>query len=147
MNTENTTVATTEAVVETPKAKVGRPLAEIKYPRGIFTVDSLYELNRGPRGKGKRAQICKLTIRKHIENQTKAGFLTKVEALKTGKPGQPANQYIRTAVKAGLEAARAAREGGTPTEAPAVVEVSLTDVPAPVIENPAPTVETPAVVV
>lgn len=140
MNTENTsTVAVTAST-----SKVGRPKAEIKYPRGIFTVDSLYELNRGPRGRGKKAQICKLTIRKHIADQVTAGFLTKVESVKTGKPGQPAAQFIRTAVKAGLEVARSARTE-TPvvevplTETPATVEVPTAEAPAPVAE-PAPAV-------
>lgn len=146
MNTENTAPVTETPVATVSTAKVGRPKAEIKYPRGIFTVDSLYELNRGPRGRGKRAKICKLTVRKHIEAQVAAGFLTQVENLKTGNPGQPAAQFIRTAVKAGLEAARAARAareaGSTPTETP-VVEVPLTETaPAPVaVEAPAPVAE------
>lgn len=105
--------------------QVGRPKAEIKYPRGIFTVDSLYELNRGPRGRGKRAKICRLTIRKHIAAQVNAGFLTKVNSVKSGAPGQPAAQFIRSAVKDGLEAARAAR-----VEVPVAVEVAPVAEPA-----------------
>ena len=120
MNTETITAPTPErTAAETLARKVGRPKAEIKYPRGIFTVDSLYELNRGPRGRGKRAKVCILTVRKHIEEQVAAGFLTLVDPLKTGKPGQPAKQYIRTAVKAAIDAAKAARaakEGGTRSE-------------------------------
>lgn len=105
--------------------QVGRPKAEIKYPRGIFTVDDLYELNRGPRGRGKRAQVCMLTVRKHIAAQVTAGFLTKVDGLKTGSPGQPAAQFIRSAVKAGREAAWAARKA--PVAVP-VVEVPVNEV-------------------
>ena len=141
MNTETITAPTPErTAAETLARKVGRPKAEIKYPRGIFTVDSLYELNRGPRGRGKRAKICKLTVRKHIEEQVAAGFLTEVEALKTGKPGQPAKQFICTAVKVGLEAARAARKA-TPAPVAPPVEAPLSEVPVSLTETPAPAVE------
>jgi len=114
---------------------VGRPEAELKFPsRTAFTVDEAYELNRGPRGRGKKAQICKLTVRKHIEKQLASGFLTKIESLKTGRAGKPANRFIRTAVKAGLEAARAARQ--VVNETPVSMEIVPTvEVPA-VIEIP-----------
>lgn len=96
MNTENTTIATTTDATNVNVRRVGRPNAELVFPENIFTVDSLYELNRGPRGKGKKAKICKLTVRKHIEAKLELGYLTKLESLKTGKPGQPASRFIRT---------------------------------------------------
>jgi hypothetical protein len=155
MNTDNNTIGTvTEtatasatATVDVVKKKAGRPKAEIKFPRGIFTVDSLFAFNKAkdPNGKG----VSKLTIRKRIVEEVKNGFLTEVDALKTGKVGQPAAQFIRTAVKEGLEAARATRsheDGGTTTPVSGP-EVSLTETPAeaPVAEVPteAPAVETP----
>lgn len=138
MNTETTTatVTTTEA---TKSAKgPGRPKAVLKYPRGMFTVEELYELNRGEKGRGKRAKVCRLTVRNHIAEQVASGFLTKVASVDSGKPGQPAHRYLRTAVKAAADAARAARAAAatteTPTETP-VPEASLVETPA--VEVPA----------
>jgi hypothetical protein len=146
MNTDtNTTVTTTAPTTETVKRGPGRPKFDLVYPRGIFTVDELFELNRGPRGRGKSAKVCKLTVRTHIANKVAEGFLTPVEVVKSGKVGQPAKRYIRTAVKSALDAARAARsvEGGTTPAEPSIpaaevpVEASLVDeTPAvPVIES------------
>ncbi len=97
--------------------KVGRPKAELKYPRGIFTVMDLYELNRGPRGRGLKAKVCTLTVRKHIEAELASGFLTQVRNVKSGRVGKPAAQFIRTAVWAGRRTAVAKRKS--------VPEVSL----------------------
>ena len=139
MNTETTTVNTTATETKVSKGP-GRPKAVLKYPRGSFTFAELYELNRG---EGKKPAVCELTVRNHIKARLTDGFLTKLEEnVDTGKPGQPAHRYIRTAVKAAAEARAAARkvEGGTtPTEAPAA-EVSLTEDPttevAPAVEVP-----------
>jgi hypothetical protein len=134
----NTTETNTVTVTETTTAKgPGRPKATLKYPRGSFTFAELYELNRGERGRGKRAKVCELTVRNHIKEQLAAGFLTKIGTVKPEGPGQPAHRYIRTAMKAAAEARAAARvtEGGTtPTETPAV-EVSLTET-VPAVEVP-----------
>jgi hypothetical protein len=130
MNTTETTV-TTPVITEVKTGKgPGRPKATLKYPRGSFTFKELFELNRGEKGRGKRAKVCELTVRNHIAESLETGFLTKIDPVDTGKPGQPAHRYIRTAVKAAADAARAARAAGstTPTEAP-VVEVSLTETP------------------
>ena len=140
MNTD-TNIATVTSTETTKATKgPGRPKAVLKYPRGAFTFAELYELNRGEKGRGKRAKVCELTVRNHIKEQLAAGFLTKIDSVKPEGPGQPAHRYIRTAVKAAADAARAARagytEGGTtPTEAP-VVDVPLTE-EAPVAEVPA----------
>lgn len=134
MNTETNTAASTET-----KRSPGRPKHVLKYPRGMFTVEELYELNRGEKGRGKRAKVCRLTVRKHIAEQVALGFLTKVANVDSGKPGQPAHRYLRTAVKAAADAARAARAAATPetpAEAP-VPEASLVE--APVVEAPAET--------
>lgn len=135
---------TTETAVVTKSTKgPGRPKATLKYPRGSFTFVELFELNKGS---GKKPNVCELTVRNHIKASLAAGFLTRLEEkVETGKPGQPALRYIRTAVKQAALARSAARsaektEGGTtPTEAPAV-EVSLTEVPSaeavPAVEVP-----------
>lgn len=114
--------------------KVGRPLAKVTYPRGIFTVADLYELNRGERGRGKRPKISMLTVRKHITAQLAGGFLTQVDSVQSGKVGQPAAQFIRTAVKAGLEAARAARQ--EVLETPVSLEAPVAE-PVAAVEDPA----------
>lgn len=143
MNTTETAVVTTTPVAEVKTGKgPGRPKATLKYPRGAFTFMELYELNRGEKGRGKRAKVCQLTVRNHIAEQLEIGFLTKIDPVDTGKPGQPAHRYIRSAVKAAADAARAARAAGgtTPTEAPGV-EVSLTETP---VVEAAPAVEVPS---
>lgn len=132
MNTETTTATTNTEATKSTKGP-GRPKAVLKYPRGMFTVEELYELNRGEKGRGKRAKVCRLTVRNHIAEQVASGFLTKVESVESGKPGQPAHRYLRTAVKAAADAARAARAAAanteTPTETP-VPEASLVETPA-----------------
>lgn len=122
--------ATETPAVETatPTRKAGRPEKELQWPRGIFTVEDLYELNRGPRGKGRRPQVCKLTVRQHIDRKLESGWLTQVEPLKTGKPGKPASRFIRSTVKAGLDARSAGKTDEVPSGfAPAVVEAPLTE--------------------
>lgn len=142
MNTETTTVNTSATETKVSKGP-GRPKAVLKYPRGTFTFAELYELNRG---EGKKPVVCELTVRNHIKASLANGFLTRLEEkVETGKPGQPALRYIRTAVKAAAEARAAARaaektEGGTtPTEVP-VAEISLTETPTaetvPAVEVP-----------
>lgn len=125
MNTETNTATVTKST-----KGPGRPKAVLKYPRGSFTFAELYDLNRG---EGKKPEVCELTVRNHIKAQLASGFLTKLaENVDTGKPGQPAHRYIRTAVKAAAEARAAARKtegGATPTEAP-TPEASLVEAPA-----------------
>lgn len=140
MNTEtNTATVTSTKATKGP----GRPKATLKYPRGSFTFKELYELNRGE--DKKNPDVCELTVRNHIKEKLAEGFLTKLaESVETGKPGQPAHRYIRTAVKAAAEARAAARavataEGGTtPTETP-VVDIPLTEA----VTESAPAVEVP----
>lgn len=108
MNTKNTA----------PKS-VGRPAFTITYPRGAFTIKELHAAN--PQAK------WALTIRQHVEKSLESGFLSKLDRKEvTGKVGKPADLFIRTAVLKAIEARKAAK-AGTPTEAPAVVEVSLED--------------------
>jgi hypothetical protein len=145
MNTETNTATVTSTSTTKATRGPGRPKATLKYPRGSFTFAELFEFNRG---EGEKPNVCKLTVRNHIKEKLSDGFLTKLkESVETGKPGQPAHRYIRTAVKAAADAARAARaaaaaaanEGGTtPTEAP-VVEVSLTEATAQAVEVPSET--------
>lgn len=132
MNTETNTATSTS----TSKGP-GRPKFVLKYPRGSFTFKELYELNRGEKGRGKKAKVCELTVRNHIKDQLEVGFLTKLdETVETGKPGQPAHRYIRTAVKASAEAraaARAAEKAASTTPTEGVVptaDISLTETPA-----------------
>ncbi len=131
------------------KRSVGRPPAEIKYPRGIFTLNELFELNHTPKksnGRGKKAnpaKICKLTIIKHVNARLADGVLTKLpETVKTGKPGKPAFRYILTSrlpKTAPVE---------VPVAPPAVAttEIPLNEtVPAPAPAEPAPAEPAPAV--
>ncbi len=104
---------------------VGRPSAKLVYPRGAFTVQDLYDLNRGPKGRGKRPQICMLTIRNHIKAKLADKSLALSGKVTTGTVGKPAHKYIR--VKAVVT---------TPTEttvAPVVNEtpVALTETTTP----------------
>ena len=128
--TETNTVTSTET-----KRSAGRPKAVLKYPRGSFTFAELFELNRG---EGKEPAVCQLTVRNHIKASVKSGFLTRLEEkVETGKPGQPALRYIRTAVKKAAEARAAARSivnTEIPVETP-VSEASLVE--PPVVEVPA----------
>lgn len=144
MNTTETAVVTTTAEVTKSTKGPGRPKAVLKYPRGSFTFAEIYELNKGS---GKQAKVCELTVRNHIKASLANGFLTKLdEKVETGKPGQPALRYIRTAMKQAAVARAAARaaektDGGTtPTETP-VVEVSLVETPS---AEAVPAVEVPA---
>lgn len=132
MNTETNTATVTSTEVTKSTKGPGRPKTVLKYPRGSFTFAEIYELNRGG---GKKPAVCELTVRNHIKTSLANGFLTRLEEkVETGKPGQPALRYIRTAMKQAAVARAAARaaektEGGTtPTETP-VAEVSL-------VENP-----------
>lgn len=126
------------------KRSVGRPAAEIKYPRGVFTLNDLYEMNHTPKkslGRGKKAvpaKICKLTLIKHISARLEDKSLTLLpETAKTGKVGKPAYRYILTSVQERLEKARQAK-GGTPTEAPVAVSPTV-DIPLTVsVPDPAP---------
>jgi hypothetical protein len=119
------------AGVSTVAKKAGRPAFEIKYPKGMFTVDELFDLNNS--GKSKKVK-CKLTIRNHIQRDLETGVLKQVGSVKTGKAGQPAIQYIRATVWAALEAARAGRltKANTPT----------TDEPSPAVSVDTPVTET-----
>lgn len=123
--------------MNTKTRSVGRPAAEIKYPRGIFTMKELFALNRCGQNDG----VCKLTVIKHVDAKLEAKFLTLLkDRVMTGKVGKPAHRYIRTAVYKGLKQARKAR-GGTPSEAPIVEVAALPATPAPspaVIETSAP---------
>lgn len=144
MNTDTTntdTVTPTPTTTEAPKRGPGRPKVTLKYPRGAFTVEELYDLNRGEKGRGKRAKVCKLTIRNHIAEKLGDGFLTEVAPVKSGKVGQPAKRYIRSAVKAALDAAHAARSTPAPTDVPPAVDIALTETP--VTEAVVPPVEVP----
>jgi hypothetical protein len=89
--------------------KVGRPAAELKYPRGVFTLNQLVDLNPG---------VCRLTCIKHVATELDSNFLTLLkEPVRTGKVGKPALRYIRTAIKNGLNRAKKTRKNQTPTEA------------------------------
>lgn len=137
-------MSNTKNETKTP-GKVGRPAAELTYPRGAFTINELFEAN-------KDKVKWPLTVRQHVEKQVKAGFLSKLpDTEKTGKVGKPAFRYMRSAVLAGIEArkAKSETEGSTPSETPVqaeapvevtnpapVVEVSLTMVDEPTIEVP-----------
>jgi hypothetical protein len=123
--------------MNTKTKSVGRPAAEIKYPRGIFTMKELFALNRC----GSDTGVCKLTVIKHVDAEVQAKFLTLLkDRVMTGKVGKPAHRFIRTAVYKGLKQARKAR-GGTPVETLVTVEA-----PA-VIATPIPVVEIPTVVI
>jgi hypothetical protein len=125
---------------KTNKNSVGRPYADIVYPRGAFTIKQLHEAN---------PNVCPLTVRKHVVNELDTKFLTLLkDTVKTGKPGKPADKFIRTAVYKGLKSARKARgktimvstvAAEVPVEIPiqnttvttyAAVPVSLEEVPS-----------------
>lgn len=130
MNTKTNTVTSTET-----NRSAGRPKAVLKYPRGTFTFNELFELNRG---EGNDPIVCKLTVRNHIKAHMKDGFLTKLdEPVDTGKPGQPAHRYIRTSVKKAAKARSIARSASIITEPTSensvsetsIVESSMVEVP------------------
>lgn len=82
---------------------VGHPYAEIKYPRGAFTINELHALNK----ENVKAQ---LTIWKHVKTHVADNFLTKLDdTVHTGKRGKPATKYIRTAVWKAMDIARKSR--------------------------------------
>ncbi len=143
MNTTTTvTVNTANETAAKATRGPGRPEAVLKYPRGSFTFKELYELNRGEKGRGKRAKVCELTVRNHIAERLADGFLTKIGIVETGKPGQPAHRYIRTAVKAAADAARAARAASAQNTPPAETpEASLVEVPVDEVAEVIPTPE------
>jgi hypothetical protein len=98
---------------------VGRPAAVINYPRGIFTMKDLFNLNK---------DVCALTCIKHVQSDLDTKTLTLLkDTIKTGKVGKPAFRYIRTAVAKGLKSARKARKTDT-----VAIPVDATPAPAPV---------------
>lgn len=104
---------------------VGRPSAELKYPRGAFTVKDLFELNKG-------TVKWELTVRQHVEKQVESHFLTKLEnTVQTGKPGRPNFKYIRTSVWKGVQD-RKNKEVTVVNPA----ESDVVGVPATAVENP-----------
>lgn len=125
MNTKNISKST-----KAPRS-VGRPSFKITYPRGAFTINQLFELN-------KTTVKWPLTVRQHVEKQIAGGFLTLLDStVKTGKVGKPAFRYIRTAVAKSIEARKATKASGPVgpgvVEAPTVVAetaIPLTEVPA-----------------
>lgn len=136
---------------------VGRPAAQIKYPRSIFTLNDLFEMNHTPRksnGRGRKAdpaKICKLTIIKHVDARLADNTLTKLpETVHTGKPGKPAFRYILTSrlpKPAVVEAPAPVVEAPVAPPTVATTEIPLTEaVPAPAPVAPAPAVEAPSVV-
>lgn len=109
---------------KTNKNSVGRPYAEIVYPRGAFTINQLHEANPG---------LCSLTVRNHVNAKLNNKFLTLMkDTVKTGRPGKPAEKFIRTAVYKGLMTARKTRsktiEVTTVNDAPAEIPIQNTTV-------------------
>jgi hypothetical protein len=69
--------------------KRGRKRFPIKFPKGAFTVDELFALNKPVSPK-----FCELTARNHITRGLASGKLVKLaEKLKTGTVGAPALKY------------------------------------------------------
>jgi hypothetical protein len=67
----------------------GRKRFPVKFPKGAFTVDELFALNKPVSPK-----FCELTARNHIKRGLANGKLVKlVEKLKTGTVGAPALKY------------------------------------------------------
>ena len=122
--------------------KVGRPAATLKYPRGVFTLNQLVDLNPG---------VCRLTCIKHVASELDSKFLTLLkEPVRTGKVGKPALRYIRTSINKGLKQAKRTRTNHTPAVAgtPDIgtpTEVSVETVTTVATPTPAPTVEVPMV--
>lgn len=120
--------------------KVGRPAAELKYPRGVFTLNQLVDLNPG---------VCRLTCIKHVAAELDSKFLTLLkEPVRTGKVGKPALRYIRTSINKGLKQAKRTRKNHTPAVAgtPDIgtsTEVSVETVTAVATPTPKPTVTIP----
>ena len=99
----------------TKQNPVGRPVAVIKYPRGVFTINQLVKLN----------PVCPLTIRKHVDVDVAGKVITMLsKTLKTGEVGKPANRYSLTA--RGLRKFYKARKArSTPDTTPVEVPVEV----------------------
>lgn len=120
---------------------VGRPEAEIKYPRGIFTMNDLVEMN-SDKALGAGKGVCRLTCIKHLSEDLENNTITLLkDTVKTGKVGKPAFRYLRTSVYQS-RLARKAGSGGTPAEAPAIETV---ETPAPAVTSEVPVSEPEAV--
>jgi len=105
---------------------VGRPAAELVWPRGIFTIDEAFELN-------KKAVKWPLTVRQHVVKALANKTLTLLkDTVQTGKPGRPASKLIRTAVWKALKTARKARGNVNETAIP-LTEVVDASVSVPVV--------------
>lgn len=125
MATKNTSTVT----VTSAKLR-GRPAAKVKYPRGSFTVASLFAAN---------ATVVKwaLSIRQHIEKGIEAGTITQLpKNVMTGKVGKPAHRFILT---------KNIRKAKVTKATPKVTETVAT--PTPVVETAPATVETAPLVV
>jgi hypothetical protein len=119
---------------------VGRPSAVITYPRGIFTMKDLFNINK---------DVCALTCIKHVQSDLDTKTLTLLkDTVKTGKVGKPAFRFIRTAVAKGLKAARKARQNDTvAVPVDVVVTPVVVDIPVVAEAIPAVVVEAPVAVV
>lgn len=115
------------------KSKVGRPAKVLVYPSTPFTIDQLFEMNKG-------TVKWELSVRQHVKREiARRGITELVKTVKTGKVGKPA--YLYTLTKFGqkrLTVATVATEVPTPVtqvpismEAPAAPEaVAITAVTA-----------------
>jgi hypothetical protein len=73
----------------TPVTKRGRKRFPVKFPKGAFTVNDLFALNKAVSPK-----FCELTARNHITRNLADGKLVKLkDKLKTGTVGAPALKY------------------------------------------------------
>ena len=116
-NTETNVVPTT--------AVRGRKQLKVKFPKGPFTVEELFEMNNKATGKG--TVKCVLTARNHIKRGLATGKLVKLaEKATKGTVGAPAYRFqLKAAVE--YNEARKAKK--------AVVKVATTPQPAQV-ESP-----------
>jgi hypothetical protein len=111
----NTTSNTTSTATVTTK---GRKPLKVKYPRGAFTVDQLFELNRKDKG---GVVKCELTARNHIKRGLATALLVKLDKkLALGTVGAPAFRYmLKSRAEANQRNLAKAAAKRTAVEAPA----------------------------
>ena len=61
------------------KSKVGRPSAQLVYPSTPFTIDQLFELNKGK-------VKWELSVRQHVNKEVARRGITKLAKTVTGQP-------------------------------------------------------------
>lgn len=67
------------------KGTPGAPKKEIRFPKTVFTIDRISDMNSG---------VCNLTVRTRVRDMIKSGEIVRVVDKNVTSAGRPARQYL-----------------------------------------------------